>query len=171
MRRRALRGLILCALAGCGDERPHPQVLLREIDATPRKAIATPPPQQASVPGIYSGSEFRSPFSLPTPKPRVRLGPPSNVRPNPARKREPLERFARGTLRLVGFVEQRGALFALVQPPDGGIARVVVGNHLGRNHGRVVNLSEAGLDIVEIVPDGTGAWVERRRQMLPGTDR
>ncbi len=99
--------------------------------------------------------------------PKKRVGPPSNVRPNLAREREPLERFALGTLRLVGFVKQGGELFALVQSPDGGIARVVVGSHLGRNHGRVVRLSEGGLDIVEIVPDGAGAWMERRRHMQP----
>lgn len=165
--RRAFGGLALLLLAGCSDERPPPQALLQEINAAPRKAIPTPLEPPASAPATYSGAEFRSPFSLPAPKPRVRAGPPSNVRPNPARKREPLERFALGTLRLVGFVEQGGALFALVQPPDGGIGRVVVGSHLGRNHGRVVHLSEAGLDIVEIVPDGAGAWKERRRRMKP----
>ena len=151
---RVLGGLTLLLLAGCADERPPPQALLQEINAAPRKAIPTPHQPSASVAAAYSGAEFRSPFSLPAPKPRVRVGPPSNVRPNPARKREPLERFALGTLRLVGFVEQGGALFALVQPPDGRIGRVVVGSHLGRNHGRVVHLSKAGLDIVEIVPDG-----------------
>ena len=168
LRRWLLRGLALLLLSGCSDERPDPDVLLQEIHAAPRKAVPAPRQQPAPVPVAYSGSEFRSPFSLPAPKPRVRVGPPSNVRPNPARKREPLERFALGTLRLVGFVEQGGALFALVQPPDGGIARVVVGSHLGRNHGRVVRLSETGLDIVEIVPDGAGAWMERRRHMKAG---
>lgn len=167
---RTIRALALLLLAGCGDERPQPQALLREIGAAPRKAIPTPLQSPAPVPAAYSGAEFRSPFSLPAPRPRVRLGAPSNVRPNPARKREPLEKFALGTLRLVGFVEQGGALFALVQPPEGGIARVIVGSHLGRNHGRVVRLSEAGLDIVEIVPDGTGAWMERRRHMKPAGD-
>ena len=167
LRQGTFAGLALLLLAGCSDERPQPQALLREISAAPRKAIPTPPEPPAPVSAVYSGVEFRSPFALPAPKPKVRLGPPSNVRPNPARKREPLERFALGSLRLVGFVEQGGALFALVQPPDGGIARVVVGSHLGRNHGRVVRLTEAGLDIVEIVPDGAGAWMERRRRMQP----
>ena len=170
LRRRAIGGLALLLFAGCGDGRPPPQALLREINAAPRKVVATPHAPPAPAPQAYFGAEHRSPFSLPAPKPKVRVGPPSNVRPNPARKREPLERFALGTLRLVGFVEQGGTLFALVQPPEGGIARVIVGSHLGRNHGRVVRLSEAGLDIVEIVPDGSGAWMERRRRMQPAGD-
>lgn len=170
VRRWLLHGLALPLLSGCSDERPHPDVLLQQIDAAPRMAVPAPRQRPAPAPLAYSGSEFRSPFSLPAPKPRARLGPPSNVRPNLTRKREPLERFALGTLRLVGFVEQGGALFALVQPPEGGIARIIVGSHLGRNHGRVVRLSQAGLDIVEIVPDGAGAWMERRRHMKPAGD-
>lgn len=171
LRRRAMGGLALLLLVGCSDERPQPQALLREINAAPRKVVTTPPGPPAPAPQAYFGAEYRSPFSLPVPKPKLRVGPPSNVRPNLARKREPLERFALGTLRLVGFVEQGGTLFALVQPPEGGIARAIVGSHLGRNHGRVVRLSEAGLDIVEIVPDGSGAWMERRRHMQPAGDQ
>lgn len=168
--RTAIGGLALLLLAGCGDGRPPPQALLQEIDAEPRKVVPTPRGPPAPAPQAYFGAEYRSPFSLPAPKPKLRVGPPSNVRPNPARKREPLERFALGTLRLAGFVEQGGTLFALVQPPEGGISRVIVGSHLGKNHGRVVRLSEAGLDIVEIVPDGSGAWMERRRHMKPAGD-
>ena len=164
-----LRSLSLLLLAGCSDDRPDPQILLRDIDALPRKAVPTPGQQSAPTPATYAGADFRSPFALPAPKSRQRVGPPSNVRPNPARKREPLESFALGSLRLVGFVEQAGELFALVQPPTGAITRVVEGSHLGRNHGRVVHLSQAGLEIIEIVPDGMGAWMERRRRMQPAS--
>lgn len=168
--RKAFGGLALLLLTGCSDERSQPQALLEEINAAPRKAIPTRPQPPTPAPATYSGKEFRSPFSLPAPKPRARVGPPSNVRPDPVRAREPLERFALGALRLVGFVEQGGTLFALVRPPEGGIARVIVGSYLGKNHGRVARLSEAGLDIVEIVPDGAGAWMERRRHMKPAGD-
>ena len=162
-----LRFMGLFLLAGCSEDRQDSHSLLQEISALPRKTVPAPEQQTAPVPAVYSGAEFRSPFSLPAPKPKPRVGPPSNVRPKLARKREPLESFALGTLRLVGFVEQAGELFALVQPPNGRITRVVEGSHLGRNHGRVVRLSEAGLEIVEIVPDGAGAWMERRRRMQP----
>ena len=170
LQRGTVGGLALLLLAGCSGERAQPRELLRELDAAPRKAIPTPVRAPAPAPAAYPGAEVRSPFSLPAPKPKVRVGLASNVRPNPARKREPLERFALGTLRLVGFVEQGGELFALVQPPEGRIARVVVGSHLGRNHGRVTRLGEDGLDIVEVVPNGAGAWMERRRRMRPAAD-
>jgi type IV pilus assembly protein PilP len=41
---------------------------------------------------------------------------------------------------------------------------VQVGNYLGRNHGKIVELTETYLAVVEIVTDGTSdGWVERPR--------
>ena len=38
-----------------------------------------------------------------------------------------------------------------------------VGDYLGRNEGRIVAITESQVDIVEIVPDGEGGWLERPR--------
>jgi len=38
-----------------------------------------------------------------------------------------------------------------------------VGDYLGRNSGRIVAISDSQVDVVEIVPDGEGAWLERPR--------
>ncbi|EAA3799172.1 pilus assembly protein PilP, partial [Salmonella enterica subsp. enterica] len=40
-----------------------------------------------------------------------------------------------------------------------------VGDYLGRNHGRVTAVDEAGINVVEIVPDGEGGWLERPRSL------
>jgi len=55
--------------------------------------------------------------------------------------------------------------WALLSDGSGGIHRVTQGNHLGRNHGRVVAVHENKIDVVEIVPDGQGGWVERPRTL------
>ena len=47
----------------------------------------------------------------------------------------------------------------------GGVHRVKVGDYLGRNHGRIVSVDEAKIDVVEIVPDGEGGWLERPRSL------
>jgi type IV pilus assembly protein PilP len=47
----------------------------------------------------------------------------------------------------------------------GGVHRVKVGDYLGRNHGRIVGIDEAKVDVVEIVPDGEGGWLERPRSL------
>jgi type IV pilus assembly protein PilP len=45
------------------------------------------------------------------------------------------------------------------------VHRVKVGDYLGRNHGRIVAIDEARVDVVEIVPDGEGGWLERPRSL------
>jgi type IV pilus assembly protein PilP len=43
------------------------------------------------------------------------------------------------------------------------VHRLKVGDYLGRNDGRIVAISATQVDVVEIVPDGQGAWLERPR--------
>jgi type IV pilus assembly protein PilP len=45
------------------------------------------------------------------------------------------------------------------------VHRLKVGDYLGRNDGRVVAISEGEIDVVEIVPDGEGGWLERPRTL------
>ena len=54
--------------------------------------------------------------------------------------------------------------FALLKGA-GGVHRVKVGDYLGRNNGRIVSINDSAVDVVEIVPDGEGAWLERPRSI------
>jgi type IV pilus assembly protein PilP len=48
-----------------------------------------------------------------------------------------------------------------VQTRDGLIHRVLPGNHLGQNDGRVMTVSDARITLIEIIPDGLGGYLER----------
>ncbi|MEQ8955860.1 MAG: pilus assembly protein PilP, partial [Gammaproteobacteria bacterium] len=48
-----------------------------------------------------------------------------------------------------------------VEDAFGVVHRVSIGNYLGRNFGRITNISETQMNLTEIVPSGTGGWVER----------
>jgi type IV pilus assembly protein PilP len=50
---------------------------------------------------------------------------------------------------------------ALVRDPDGVVHRVRVGNYLGQNYGRVIAVEEDRIELVELVPNGTGGWMEK----------
>jgi type IV pilus assembly protein PilP len=41
------------------------------------------------------------------------------------------------------------------------IQRILPGNYLGQNDGRVTDISDGEIALVEIVPDGVGGYVER----------
>ncbi|WJN59073.1 hypothetical protein OH686_10030 [Pseudomonas sp. SO81] len=36
---------------------------------------------------------------------------------------------------------------------------------MGRNHGKILSVDESKIEVVEIVPDGEGGWLERPRSI------
>jgi len=95
----------------------------------------------------------------------VLVGSGSKVRPDLNRPREPLEEYPLDSLRMVGILELKGTRWALIKTPDETIHRVRVGNYMGQNHGRITRITETQVDLIEIVPDGLGGWMERKAQV------
>ena len=92
--------------------------------------------------------------------------PASDVEPNLDRPREVLENFDLKELSMVGTLQgPTGNLFALIRDNSGGIHRVRAGNYMGQNYGRIVGVSETRIELIEIVPNGSGGWVERPRSL------
>lgn len=85
----------------------------------------------------------------------------SAIHPDANRPREPLEDFPLDTLRMVGTLSQKGQSWGLVLANDGTIHRVQPGNYVGQNHGKIKEITEFEIDVLEIVPDGLGGWMER----------
>ena len=81
--------------------------------------------------------------------------------PDPDRPREFLEQFPLDGLRMVGSLEINQIKAGLVQATDGLVHRVTVGNHLGQNYGRVTSISDSEIELVEIIPDGLGGYIQR----------
>jgi type IV pilus assembly protein PilP len=81
--------------------------------------------------------------------------------PDPNRPRETLESFPLDTLRMVGTLSGPTGAFGLVQSSDGLVHRVSVGNHMGQNYGRITAINDSEIQLVEIIPDGLGGFLER----------
>ncbi len=77
------------------------------------------------------------------------------------RNREELEQFELDSLRMVGTIDDENNNWAIVLDPTGVVHRVQVGNYLGANVGKIVNINEDGIDLREIVQDSNGRWEER----------
>ena len=54
-----------------------------------------------------------------------------------------------------------GRIVGLVLAPDKVTYRIGAGNYLGQNDGRVTSVNENRIELVELVPDGAGGWLER----------
>jgi len=153
-----LASVTLSACAGDDDEL---RAYIDEVKARPGGRI---PPLPDIVPApkfVYESDNRRSPFVPDLPQARVSANPDAVSGPDPNRPREFLEQFPLDTLRMVGTLELGGGAFGLVQTSDGLVHRVTSGNHLGQNYGRITSISDAEIQLVEIIPDGLGGYLER----------
>ncbi|MEL0152107.1 MAG: pilus assembly protein PilP [Halieaceae bacterium] len=118
----------------------------------------------------YSSQGMRSPFDRPVEVVQLAaLRLRSSVAPDRARAREFLEQFPIDSLILVGKLKRQGIEWALLRDPSGGIHRIREGNYVGPDHGKVVDVGDNYVAIMEIVTDGTAdGWVERPRTLEIG---
>ena len=109
---------------------------------------------------VADAEGFRSPFVPDSPQSAAGdIG--GGTRPDPERSREYLESFSLDTLRMVGTLELGGTQYGLVQTSDGLVHRVVPGNYMGQNDGRIVAVNDSEIELVEIISDGIGGYLER----------
>ncbi|SEA22587.1 pilus assembly protein PilP [Microbulbifer marinus] len=158
----------LLALGGCSLDGGHSDLRqkMAAVKHKPKGQIEPIPTFTPYSPYVYSAAALRSPFSRPVLESDQRLvGRRLDVAPDLNRQRELLEGYNFDALSMVGTLSRGGQLWALIDDGDGGIHRITIGNYVGKNHGRVVNANSAQLDVLEIVPDGTGGWIERPRAL------
>lgn len=152
--------LVALGLAACGGDSDDLDQYINEIKARPGGRIEPLPeitPYEVFT-YVADAEGLRSPFMPDTPQ---ATGPSGGTRPDPERPREFLEAFPLDTLRMVGTLNLGETAYGLVQTSDGLIHRVIPGNYLGQNDGRIVDISESEIQIVEIISDGIGGYVER----------
>lgn len=112
----------------------------------------------------YQAQDLRDPFTPFTEAPSEEMAQPG-IMPDLHRKRESLEAFPLDSLKFVGTLEKGGATWGLISAPDKAIYRVQVGNHMGKNYGEIMALSETTILLKEIIPNGSGGWVEREASL------
>lgn len=161
-----LRQLLLAAcasgaLGACSGDMDDLRAYVDEVKARPGGRIEPLPQIQPAPSFVYDDAGRRSPFTPDTPAARVTNRPDAVQGPDPNRAREFLEQFPLDTLRMVGTLNSQAGTFGLVQTSDGLIHRVTVGNHMGQNYGRIMNISESEIQLVEIIADGIGGYLER----------
>lgn len=115
---------------------------------------------------LYKDQDLRDPFGLSAEEQEqsANLGP----HPDQNRVREPLESYPLDGLKMSGTLGVANKIEGLVRDPDGVVHRVHVGNYLGQNYGRITAITEDHIDLVELVPNGTGGWMERQASMALG---
>lgn len=158
-RSRALLLLVLLplALTACGGGTGDLEAWVAEVKARPAPPLDPLPVMQQFETFEYAAQNLRDPFSAPK---NERDGMAGGLRPDPERRKEPLEAFPLDSLDMVGTMGA-GTQVGLLMAPDKVTYRVRPGNYLGQSDGRVTAVREDRVDVVELVPDGAGGWLER----------
>jgi len=157
--------MVFIGLAGCGGDNGFSNLdaYMNEVRLRPAGKIEPTPTFRSYPTFTYHAASLRSPFSRQV---KVDLAGQKhgsrNVKPDPNRVKQYLEGFNIEQFEMVGTISNATGSFALLRGA-GGVHRMKVGDYLGRNDGRIVAISGSQVDVVEIVPDGEGAWLERPR--------
>jgi len=167
--RLALLAGAVSLLVGCSNDMSDLKSFVEQARSAERRPIPKLPELKPHETFAYEAEGLRDPFQViafnqaqpGAPSQRADSGP----RPDETRPREPLEGFPLDSLRMVGVLEQHETMWALIQASDGTIHRVTEGNYLGQNHGRILEINENQVALVEIVPDGLGGYQERRASL------
>lgn len=117
---------------------------------------------------IYQDQELRDPFAAPASEQAAGGAIASGPRPDPNRVKEPLESYPLDSLKMVGTIGSGPGIIALLEGADGVIHRVHDGNYAGQNYGHIVGITEDQVNLVELVPDGNGGWMERNATIALG---
>jgi type IV pilus assembly protein PilP len=173
--------LIVCVpLAGCGggsmaDLRSY----VADVKTRKGTRIEELPPIEPYVvytypcDGSIACADPFEPFFLEPPNPCPTPDAPgcerttsnNGISPDFDRNREELESYPLDGLRMMGTLEKDEQFWGILRDPDAIIHRVQVGNYIGQNHGKITNITEDRIVLLEIIPDGRGGWEERSAEI------
>jgi type IV pilus assembly protein PilP len=109
----------------------------------------------------YEDQDKRDPFSPSEAEMQSNAATANGPRPDANRAQQPLEKFALDSLKMVGTLGAGPSMEVLIKDPGGVIHRVHTGEYMGQNYGHVIAISESSIDLVELVSNGNGGWMER----------
>ena len=153
--------LVAAAIVSCASEPDDLAAYLDEVKARPGNPLEALPQIPHTEEFRYVAADRPSPFLPIAPGTEETRRAGAEPAPDLAREPEFLEHYSLDALRMVGSLRQESALYGLMQTPDGLIHRLATGDYLGRNHGRVIRISEEEVQLVELIADGNGGYLQR----------
>lgn len=171
MRRILPLAVLTLLLAGCADkEMSDLKNYVDEVNARPPSGIS-PPPEVVQIDTFeYLAMNRREPFTpMRSDEESAEELTDTGLRPDFNRRKEELEYFSLDSLRMVGTLEQEGESWGLVQTKEGTIHRVAPGQYMGMNHGKITQISDEEIALIELIQSGTG-YIEREAALALGEE-
>ncbi len=164
----AFLSLSMILLVGCDNRVADAEKKMADIRLSKSQPIEPPPAPEPVEDFIYSASNERSPFMPPNLLVFAEQEVDNNgIQPNLDRPKEDLEKYNLADLIYRGImVDPSGEQNGLIQRPDGRITSVKVGDHMGENYGRIVEITATHVNLIEIVPDNRSGFIERAAALV-----
>jgi type IV pilus assembly protein PilP len=118
----------------------------------------------------YAASDIRDPFVANTDLDEDSETMTDSLHPERDRPKQPLEEFPLDTLAMVGTLEQGDNRWGLIKDPQNAVHKVKLGNYMGKSEGRIVEITETDILLIEIIPDGIGGYIERDASIAIGNE-
>lgn len=151
-------GLSAIVMGGCSRGMSDLELKVSEIKARKGPPLEPIPVLRTFETFEYTAQNLRDPFSQSFDDAGASAAGP---RPDMNRQREALEQFPLDGLDMVGTLGLGTVSAGLVKDSDGVIHRVKPGNYMGQNYGRITAVFDDRIELVELVPNGVGGWIER----------
>jgi type IV pilus assembly protein PilP len=163
-----LAAAMLSTLASCGDGGiQEVKQWMDEVKRQTKVSIPKLAEPKRFIPFTYSAKAETDPYSpakLSVALAKLQTNSGGGLKPDVERRREPLESYPLDQLKMVGTLQKAGLSFALLQA-DRSVYQAKVGNYLGQNFGMITKITDAEVELKEIVQDASGDWVERKAKL------
>jgi len=158
----------LLSLASCSQDISDLQTFIAQTKSAHVGSVKPIPQFKPYESFSYSAGELRDPFVATIDLEDDETTKTSLLNPDSTRPKEALEVFPLDTLSMVGILEQNDQLWGLIKDPQNIVHRVQVGQYMGQSEGRILEINETAIYLVEIVPDGIGGYIERDASIAIG---
>lgn len=151
---------LLGLLAGCSGNTGDLEGWVAEVKSRRGAPLDPLPVLRTFEPFEYNAFHLREPFAIWDDE-EARTSTAAGPRPDPNRRKEALEAFPLDALAMVGTIGLDNDMFGVIKAPDGVIYRVRQSNYVGQSDGRITGVHEDRIEVMELVPNGVGGWIEQ----------
>ncbi|MCK5830200.1 MAG: pilus assembly protein PilP [Methylococcales bacterium] len=161
--------LFSLALAGCvNDDVSDLTQYIASVKAKPKGPIQALPEIAVVEPFVFNPEGLRDPFrhveKVEEEEP-IDISSGTGIVPDTTRRKEELESYPLDTLQMVGTLTMDERLWGLIKASDGTIHRIRKGNYMGRNYGEIIRILGDRVELMEIVLDKPGSWIEQQASL------
>ncbi len=166
--RPAIISFSLLTISACSQDVSDLQTFIAQTKSSHVGSVKPIPQFKPYDSFSYSAAELRDPFVANVDLDDDDTTKSSLLNPDSSRPRQPLEIFPLDTLSMVGTLEQNEQLWGLIKDPQNIVHRIQVGHYMGQSEGRIIEINDSAVHLVEIIPDGIGGYIERDASIAIG---